>query len=42
MPNLAIFKVMYRLRKIVALYVAAEAALKTAKFVARHRKAHAR
>ncbi len=42
MPNLAIFKVMYRLRKLVALYVAAETAIKLTKFAMRHRPHRAR
>ena len=37
MPNLAIFKVLYRFRKLVALYVAVETAIKLAKFTSKHR-----
>lgn len=42
MPNLAIFKVIYKFRKLVALYVAAEAAFKLARFASKHRPHHAR
>lgn len=37
MPNLAIFKVLYKFRKLVALYVAAETAIKLTRFAAKHR-----
>lgn len=37
MPNLAIVKVIYKFRKLVALYVAAEAAIKLMKFASKHR-----